>query len=484
MLIHLQFPIVDLRGLAGFEDSRLPVPSWPTPLHDEEFIRSTGIIRKRPKGGLHGWIGEECYCDARQSIKLDTKSIAAGRLERWNLRVAFRRFYFDGTAVAKFEVGFVTDRNFALSHDNALNDFLSELLATLVRIGRQGEEASSCRLIESGKALASLYASASNRHRWRGLLKWIPRQNRESLVIAGTPAVFIEITPRDMNTVNLPLGAREIKMKDACLRLFHWRSTTDGRSFPVWAAVHPDYTKHPNQEKIIEVRKLRLYMLRLSAENQALIRVLKALNSDQIKPKPRSAHSDVLQDYLNRATSNILTLSAKSREFAKGNDTFLSDIATAAESFLSVEERQSALHHLESLQVRKNIFRKVEAAGNLTKVGPTDKFVAAEPSFVLHAHTINIGNIAMPKDQEKLVAVLFGTAFLVALLVLAIVFPQPTTFQYTVFRIVLAVSAAGFVSMTPGFLEVKVSNWLRAGGALAVFAVIYFFSPAALVANP
>jgi hypothetical protein len=62
--------------------------------------------------------------------------------------------------------------------------------------------------------------------------------------------------------------------------------------------------------------------------------------------------------------------------------------------------------------------------------------------------------------------------------------PQPTSFQYTFFRVVLAAAAAGFVSMTPGFIQVKVSNWLRAGGALGVFVVVYFFSPAVLVANP
>jgi hypothetical protein len=65
--------------------------------------------------------------------------------------------------------------------------------------------------------------------------------------------------------------------------------------------------------------------------------------------------------------------------------------------------------------------------------------------------------------------------------VLAIVFPKPYPFQYQVFRIVLALAAAGFVSMTPGFIEVRISTFLRAGGALAVFAIVYFYNPASLV---
>jgi uncharacterized protein YwlG (UPF0340 family) len=34
--------------------------------------------------------------------------------------------------------------------------------------------------------------------------------------------------------------------------------------------------------------------------------------------------------------------------------------------------------------------------------------------------------------------------------------------------------------MIPGFLTVRVSTWLRAGGAIAVFAITYFYSPAAM----
>ena len=97
---------------------------------------------------------------------------------------------------------------------------------------------------------------------------------------------------------------------------------------------------------------------------------------------------------------------------------------------------------------------------------------------------LTIGGAKVTKSQEKLIAVLFGAAFLIALFAVAIAFPQPTPFQYTIFRVILAVAAAGFVSMTPGFLEVNVGNGVRAGGAIAVFVVVYFFSPVALVANP
>ena len=78
----------------------------------------------------------------------------------------------------------------------------------------------------------------------------------------------------------------------------------------------------------------------------------------------------------------------------------------------------------------------------------------------------------------------FGVVFVVALVALAIFFPKPTTFQYNVFRIVLALAAAGVAAMIPGFIDLNLSPTaeltIRAGGALAVFVMVYFFNPAQL----
>ncbi len=77
----------------------------------------------------------------------------------------------------------------------------------------------------------------------------------------------------------------------------------------------------------------------------------------------------------------------------------------------------------------------------------------------------------------------FGTAFLIALTVLSLFFPEPKPFQYLVFRVILALAAAGFAAFIPGFIHVEIKPAIRAGGALAVFVVIYFFSPATIVSK-
>lgn len=90
----------------------------------------------------------------------------------------------------------------------------------------------------------------------------------------------------------------------------------------------------------------------------------------------------------------------------------------------------------------------------------------------------------MKKRTQQLFAFGFGVTFVVTMLILAIAFPNPTPFQYTVFRVTLALATAGVTAMIPGFIEIELPNWLRAGGALAVFVVVYFYNPASLVVPP
>lgn len=87
------------------------------------------------------------------------------------------------------------------------------------------------------------------------------------------------------------------------------------------------------------------------------------------------------------------------------------------------------------------------------------------------------------KQAQKVTAVVSGIIFLIILLVLAILFPTPKPFPYTVFRIVMAIATAAFAATIPGFLEVKISGVVRATGAIAVFAIVYFFSPASMVTD-
>jgi hypothetical protein len=80
---------------------------------------------------------------------------------------------------------------------------------------------------------------------------------------------------------------------------------------------------------------------------------------------------------------------------------------------------------------------------------------------------------------EIVAAFAFGVVFLTTILVTALFKPDPTPYQYAVFRIVLALAAAGIGAILPGFFEIR-NKVVSAGGALAMFLVVFFGAPAAL----
>jgi hypothetical protein len=84
---------------------------------------------------------------------------------------------------------------------------------------------------------------------------------------------------------------------------------------------------------------------------------------------------------------------------------------------------------------------------------------------------------------EPLLAFVFGVLFITTIVVLAVKYPTPSQFQYFVFRTVLALAAAGFAVMIPGLLKFELKSWIRATGTIAIFIVVFFFSPAKLASN-
>jgi hypothetical protein len=132
------------------------------------------------------------------------------------------------------------------------------------------------------------------------------------------------------------------------------------------------------------------------------------------------------------------------------------------------------------------------AAGQITITATFgDKSAEARPdpldrniSFTLDVEARADMTTTSPSRLEKFIGIVAGIVFLVVLLVIAIAMPHPTEFQILVFRIVLSLAAAGFAATIPGFLHVATDRRglaIRAGGALAVFVIVFFFNPPELV---
>lgn len=97
---------------------------------------------------------------------------------------------------------------------------------------------------------------------------------------------------------------------------------------------------------------------------------------------------------------------------------------------------------------------------------------------------MDANSVVHNRRWEVIAAFVFGCIFLTAILIIALLKPNPTPFEYTIFRIVIALAASGVGAILPGFLDVRFKSWLRAGGALALFVIVYFFPPVAMPVDP
>lgn len=85
------------------------------------------------------------------------------------------------------------------------------------------------------------------------------------------------------------------------------------------------------------------------------------------------------------------------------------------------------------------------------------------------------------QSNERLLAFGFGVVFVVVMLAIALFVPNPTATQWFTFRVVLALAAAGIGALLPGLISVTAGPFIKAGGALALFVLIFWFNPAKLV---
>src|SRR5882672_4260545 len=110
MFAAIQFPFTDARQFIASETNRLAVPSWPLAKAEKDFIRSFGPVKRRRKGGLDDWPGEEIFCRAIRAVRFPSSPVRFADFPSAGLSLrqscAFRRFLVDGAAVARMEMGF------------------------------------------------------------------------------------------------------------------------------------------------------------------------------------------------------------------------------------------------------------------------------------------------------------------------------------------------------------------------------------------
>jgi hypothetical protein len=154
MLITVQFPIFDARGLQPVRSARLAKPNWPLPILHQQFVRGFGGIIARKTVGLSGFFSEDRVCNAENALRFASVNMRGAPL------VVFRRLFADGDVLVKFEVGFSCRTISGDLHKVSLSSLLTDVLATRVLVGPL-KHMYEGPLANAGKPIAQLYYNSS-----------------------------------------------------------------------------------------------------------------------------------------------------------------------------------------------------------------------------------------------------------------------------------------------------------------------------------
>lgn len=411
MLLVIQFPLADIRPFLPEETGKLNLPLWPIAENDQDFMRSMGAIRSRWRGGLTGWVGENTICEADNAIRF------CGLPSYFDLnsqtcvpfRVAYRRFYYDGQVVAKFEVGLFTPNLWKYTingefSSNQMKELILHFINLKIRIPNPLGDATECALVTSGKYLARLYLSSSTRAEYAK-----SSEIKDWWVQPCKPILFIEQRRYLETKIDVPLWGKNVPLsKETYLSLFSHILNFNGLNLRIWR-IRQDRTHYyksgmenfiKSQEKQRlsdkKSRDLRIYLLRLYAERECVRKVLKNIANKHLNIEPRSEFSESLQLYLNTATRNISKLTSKVNQL---DTTDVEKIAREADETIFTGERDTILSALSNLNIRQNVFHKVENFVNQIVIQENimgDKYTVGQAGAVgphSHGHDINFNQI-------------------------------------------------------------------------------------------
>lgn len=296
MLLVVQHPIADLRPFIGADSGVLGRPVWPSPDPVHDYIRGTGRVRRRLRGGVDDWSGEDLYGDASRALRFgDRLGLQPFGLQGQGIRVrsSFRRFLSSGT-VGRFEVG--------LDLDTQARDYLS-VAAHMVQMPVTLRSGKQIKLIDAGSKLAAQMLDATTRHAEPGksqahvpaTQQTLPSSVHRWWMAAGNPLMVVEFHASERAAV-MPAAAQPVAVSVADTRLWHaWIQLGDAL-YLTWLI------ERGTDESA--VRRLRINLSRLHAERECLRLVLQAMAAST-RLAITEANSDGIQAYLNDAVRGL-----------------------------------------------------------------------------------------------------------------------------------------------------------------------------------
>ncbi len=339
MFIVIQHPLADVRQFLGPSCERLARPIWPLPEPGVEFIRSSGSVLRRKRGGLTDWSGEDVYCDAASAIRfpnhLGDARFGSGTGSA-AIRSVFRRFYSAGV-VARTEVGLAI--NAAPGQVLATKDVWPGLLSDAARIPIRVGGGKAQPLIGAGPGLARHYLASTTRK--KSSVAILANKQNHFWISAGNPCAVVELA--DGETIE-PAHAVAVETNLKSIQLRHAWLSVGPTLVSTWLMACSAETGRE------EYRRLRMHLLRLHAERECLRLVLRAANAGMINLYASETCSNDLQRYLN---DSIRVIQADRRFGIEQSS--IQEAAMGAEDAID-EGRKAAL-----LSVRRQIGEKIDA---------------------------------------------------------------------------------------------------------------------------
>src|SRR5882672_1853468 len=372
MFLVLQFPFSDARRFISTETNRLDVPAWPLANAGREFVRSFGQVRRRWRGGVEEWPGENLYCATNRALRFappltrQRLDITATGLEPASI---FQRFFSDGGAVSRLELGFsakTSNGASALEGSDCLQ-LIGWCYAIQALIPSANGLAKSCELLDSAPILARRYLTSTTR-KIAGKVAY----TEPFWFVEREPLLLIEFANKEV--ASLPkFSTTAMDLPEVGIRLHHCWINRRGRLLPVW------FLKVQAGTDRGVLRRLRIHLFRLHAERECLRGILNLVAQKKIIVTPRTESSDELQSYLLKSVQ--LLSSRVSYGFEQSR---LLELAQGFHDVVEPGERQTLLSQLS--KIRKNILR------NIAEFTRPNDISAVSPVHVI-ARTVVVGNV-------------------------------------------------------------------------------------------
>src|SRR6185437_6161545 len=300
MFVALQFPFVDVRPFIPAETGRLILPDWANEVQpDIDFVRSFGPVKRRLRGGIIEWPGEEMYFRALRALRFvdsapKLPADMTGGVAGTRQSIASRRFLADGAASARFEIGFAYRTTQQKEVRLRSKDFIALVRFVLSQnvVVHHEDSQKSCTLAEASQFLAKHYLRSSQS------LKAPPPE--DWWVAPGDTLLLLEYDTWDTDVRGFPKHARKVESKileEAEVELAHMWVGYKGKQIGVWLL------GYANADKSIRdlLRRLRLSLFRLHAERETMARVFRLVGRKKIETKRGTPQTDQLQTYISNA---------------------------------------------------------------------------------------------------------------------------------------------------------------------------------------